>query len=251
MTFQEQQLSVSHSIFTSGASLEGIVDLPSLPKRRQLVRHPFIERLRLSVPFDHIAVTGLDLEDYRFGSGHSIDTDLPPAFFEAYCNEGMMDSDPFVAASRLARSVVTEDDVYAVTPPSQRLRYLQRTFSVHNRTLFPLVRGDLVYGAVTFCRSNAFDADEIAFLAGVAAAIHKMLTAPIMKKFFAESLRLSDGEVLCMRLASLGMTSEEISRRSDYAVDTVNTYIKTAIKKLGASNRVHAIAEALRRGLIE
>jgi LuxR family transcriptional regulator len=78
-----------------------------------------------------------------------------------------------------------------------------------------------------------------------------MLTGPIMKRFFAESLRLSDGEVLCMRLASLGMTSEEISRHSDYAVDTVNTYMKTAIRKLGASNRLHAVAEALRRGLIE
>ena len=244
-------MSVSHSIFTSGGSLDGIVDLPSLPRRRQLVRHPFIERLRVAVAFDHIAVTGLDLEDYRFGSGHSIDTDVPPAFFEAYCNEGMLDTDPFVAASRVARNVVIEKDVYAVTPPSQRLQYLQRAFGVHHRTLFPLLRGDLVYGAVTFCRSTEFDGEEIAFLAGVAEAIHTMLTGPIMKRFFAESLKLSDGEVICMRLASLGMTSEEISRRSDYAVDTVNTYMKTAIRKLGASNRLHAVAEALRRGLIE
>jgi len=35
-----------------------------------------------------------------------------------------------------------------------------------------------------------------------------------------------------------------------YQVDTVNSYIKSAIKKLGASNRAEAIAEAIRRRLI-
>lgn len=244
-------MSISTSDFSSDFWLEQVIDLSSLPRRRQLNRHPFIERLRLAVPFDYIAVTGLDLEDYRVGSGHSIDTDIPPAFFDAYYEEGMVQSDPFVAASRVARDVVVEEDVYAITPPSQRLRYLERTFGVHNRTLFPLLRGDVVYGAVTFCRSKPFDADEIAFLAGVAEATHTMLTRPILQKFFAESLKLSDGEVLCLKLASLGMTSEEVSRQSSYAVDTVNTYLKTAIRKLGASNRLHAVAEALRRRLIE
>lgn len=244
-------MSLSRGNFSSSMALEQAVDLSSLPRLRQLNRHPFIERMRLAVPFDYIAVTGLDLENYRFGSGHSIDTDVPPAFFDAYYDEGMLASDPFVAASKLARDVVVQEDVYAVTPPSQRLRYLERTFGVYNRTLVPLLRGDVVYGAVTFCRAKPFDTEEIAFLSGVAQAIHTMLTRPIMQKFFAESLKLSDGEILCLKLASVGMTSEEISKESSYAVDTVNTYMKTAIKKLGASNRLHAIAEALRRRLIE
>ena len=80
--------------------------------------------------------------------------------------------------------------------------------------------------------------------------MHRVLTHAIMQKFSAQTLKLSEGEITCLRLASLGKTTDEISAASSYTPDTVNSYIKTAIRKLQADNRVHAIAEAIRRGLI-
>lgn len=71
-----------------------------------------------------------------------------------------------------------------------------------------------------------------------------------MEKFSVQTLKLSEGELLCLKLASFGKTSEEIAGATSYTPDTVNTYIKAATRKLEAKNRGHAIAEALRRGVV-
>ncbi|NHT76873.1 helix-turn-helix transcriptional regulator [Ferranicluibacter rubi] len=241
---------LSSSTFILSEALNGVPDLRSLPKRRHVAAHPFVEKIRAAVPFDFFAVSGLDLDGYRFGSGHSIDTDVPPAFLEAYYGDDLLSVDPFVQASRLAVGVVMEDVVYAQTPPPQRLTYLTDAFGVVNRTLFPVRRGDVVFGAVTFARQTRFAQDEMDFLQDVADVMHRVITRPIMDKFSAQTLRLIDGELICLRFASLGKTTDEIAKLSGYTSDTVNSYIKTAIRKLGADNRVHAIAEAIRRGLI-
>ncbi len=230
--------------------LDEAPDLRSLPTRRRVVSHPFIEKLRGAVSFDFFAVSGLDLDGYRFGSGHSIDTDVPPAFLDAYYGDDLLKSDPFVMASMSAAKVIVEEEVYAKTPPPQRLQYLARTFGVLNRTLFPIRRGDVVFGAVTFSRTSAFSGAEIEFLSEIAEITHRVLTRPIMDKFSAQALKLIEGEIRCLRFASLGKTTDEIAAASGYTPDTVNSYMKTAIRKLGADNRVHAIAEAIRRGLI-
>ncbi|TCL87259.1 DNA-binding CsgD family transcriptional regulator [Rhizobium sp. PP-WC-2G-219] len=80
--------------------------------------------------------------------------------------------------------------------------------------------------------------------------MHRVLTRPIMDKFSAQTLKLIEGELACLRFASFGKTTDEIAKATGYTPDTVNSYIKTAIRKLEADNRVHAIAEAIRRGLI-
>ncbi|MCX8998148.1 LuxR family transcriptional regulator [Rhizobiaceae bacterium BDR2-2] len=210
-----------------------------------------MDRLRRAVPFDYIVVSGLDFDNYRHGSGASIDADLPPAFLDAYYADGLLKFDPFVNESLSARGPLTEAEVYGKHPMPERLRYLKDTFGIHNRTLFPLLRGDVLYGAVTFSRATPFDEDEIAFFSSVATATYAVIAGPILEKFQAQTLRLSEGEVICLRLSSQGRTSEAVAAESGYAVDTVNTYIKSAIKKLGAANRVHGVAEAIRRGLIE
>jgi hypothetical protein len=65
-------------------ALAHYVDLPSVPKHRYFGKSDIIERLRKAVPFEYVFIAGLDVENYRFGEGVSIDTDLPPAFLEAY-----------------------------------------------------------------------------------------------------------------------------------------------------------------------
>lgn len=227
------------------------VDLASVPRTRCFHHHPFIERLRRAVHFDYIAVSGLDLDRFRFGLGQSIDTNLPPGYIENYAAEKLYLSDPLVAASKTANDVVCDADVFAVTPPGPRLQQLMTSFGVLNRTLFPLRRGAHVYGGITFTRTVRFDADEIDFMRRICEATHIAITKPLMDRFATDAMKLSSGELICLRLASHGMTSERIAAESGYQVDTVNTYMKSAVKKVGASNRTEAIAEAIRRRLIE
>jgi LuxR family transcriptional regulator len=237
------------SVLSPGA-LDDYIDLRSVPKHRYFGKNDLIERLRLAVRFDYIFISGLDVDHYRFGQGFSIDTDLPPAFVEAYMGDNLPAVDPFIQASKSSTTVMVESDVYLEHEVPERLLYLQRTFGVHNRTIIPIFRDSTIYGAVGFTRETPFTDDEIAFLKLVSEAIHTAVTKPLMERFAADHLRLSKGEMACLSQASLGLTSEGIAKATGYQVETVNSYIKSAVKKLGASNRTQAIAEAIRRRLI-
>lgn len=224
-------------------------DLKSVPAHRFFASQPFVDRLRLAVTFDHVAISGLDIDGYRFGTGASLDSDLPAGYVEAYARERLQEIDPFVAAARRGH-VTIESDVFRTQPAPAQIAELATAFNVHNRTLFPLMRSEIVYGAVMFSRERPFEKEEIDFLSIVAQSLHDAVTRPLMERFAIGHLRLSRGEVACLMQASHGLTSQDIARATGYQNDTVNSYIKSAIKKLGAANRTHAIADAIRRNLI-
>lgn len=232
-------------------SFNNFPDLQSVPQHRRLVGNVLIDKLALAVPFDFISISGLDVDDYRFGEKVSSDTTFPPAFIEAYIDEGLAKDDSFLKAARNATTTVVESQVYAQDPPSQRLSYLSRMFGIHNRTMFPVRRGDITYGAITITRATPFLEDEVVFVEMIAEAIHTAVTQPLRDRFLADHMKLTTGEIACLAQASFGKTSQEIAAITGYQPDTVNTYVKAAIKKLGVSNRTHAIAEAIRRKLID
>jgi len=232
-------------------ALKDYVDLRSVPSHRFFGQSNLMDRLRNAVPFDYIIVSGLDVDHYRFGGGLSIDTDLPPAFVEAYMADKLHLVDPFVVAARSSQTPVVEAEVYKTSEVPQRLLYLQRTFNVHNRTIIPICREDAPYGTVGFTRITPFNDEEIAFLQMIAEGVYKTFTQPLLDRFAADHMKLSKGELACLVQASLGLTSENIAKATGYQAETVNSYIKSATKKLGAANRTQAIAQAIRRRLID
>ncbi|MFC4334743.1 helix-turn-helix transcriptional regulator [Salininema proteolyticum] len=64
-----------------------------------------------------------------------------------------------------------------------------------------------------------------------------------------EQKALSDREAQILELMSNGSTNGEISRVLSISEDTVKTHAKRMYKKLGVSDRAHAVAEAFRLGL--
>lgn len=234
----------------SAADVDSYPDLQSVPKLRRITNNPQINLLARAVSFDFISVSGLDVDNFRFGEGLSSDTNYPTAFIDTYIAEKLGAIDPFLKAARNATKTVIEAEVYAIEEPPQRLAYLARTFGVHNRTMFPVRRGDITYGAITLARQTPFEAEEIAFMETVAEAIHTATTEPLRERLMVDHLRLTKGELACLSQASLGLTSEQIAKATGYQTETVNSYIKVATRKLGVANRTHAIAEAIRRRLI-
>jgi len=59
---------------------------------------------------------------------------------------------------------------------------------------------------------------------------------------------LSPREREVVSLMAEGLTAEGVGARLSVSVETVRTHVRNAIRKLGARNRVHAIALALERG---
>ena len=63
--------------------------------------------------------------------------------------------------------------------------------------------------------------------------------------------RLTDREAQCLTWVARGKSSWETGQICRISENTVNFHLKNAQRKLGAVNRCHALAKALRRGLIE
>lgn len=61
----------------------------------------------------------------------------------------------------------------------------------------------------------------------------------------------SKRELECLRLTAEGHTSESIAAALGLSVHTANQYLGNAVHKLNAVNRMHAVAKALRLGLID
>ena len=62
---------------------------------------------------------------------------------------------------------------------------------------------------------------------------------------------MSRREIECLKLTSRGYTSEEIAKQLKLSVHTANQYLTQTTQKLNAVNRMHAVAKALRLGLID
>lgn len=63
--------------------------------------------------------------------------------------------------------------------------------------------------------------------------------------------QMSKREIECLRLTANGLTSEEIANALGLSVHTANQYLTNTAHKLNAVNRIHAVAKALRNGLID
>lgn len=62
---------------------------------------------------------------------------------------------------------------------------------------------------------------------------------------------LSPREQECLKLTANGNTSEDIARLLGLSVHTTNQYLANTAQKLDAVNRMHAVAKALRLGIID
>lgn len=62
---------------------------------------------------------------------------------------------------------------------------------------------------------------------------------------------VSKRELECLRLTADGLTSEDIAAALGLSVHTANQYLTNAAHKLNAVNRIHAVAKALRCGLVD
>lgn len=98
---------------------------------------------------------------------------------------------------------------------------------------------------------------RLALGSGALAAIHARCFALfeavslIRAEGEARHPQLSKRELECLELTAEGRTSEEIAAILKLSVHTTNQHLAYAAQKLNAVNRIHAVAKALRLGLIE
>jgi DNA-binding CsgD family transcriptional regulator len=100
--------------------------------------------------------------------------------------------------------------------------------------------------SMLFVEGVTIDDDMLSDLTLFGKLVGKFVDSDYMK----DSLNLSKRELEVMKRISFGESMKEMAHYMDISEVTVQQYVKSAIKKLDAKNRTHAIAELVRRGLI-
>jgi LuxR family transcriptional regulator len=214
--------------------------------------HPLVSNLRKLVAFEHFTFSGLDLDGFRVGRGAHLATNMPERFLRGYLSRACIDVDPLMRRSTEASPLAVWDSVseHELRDPAVRpLNELLRDCEIADRAGLSFWRDGRAFGVAVFTRPRGFTEAELATLTAFAGPIHDVFAQAAMEHLNG-MLAISPGELRCLEWAAKGLTSEEIARETRYAPDTVTTYLKSAIKKLGASNRTQAVAEAIRRRII-
>lgn len=212
-----------------------------------------IEDLRTIIPFDYYFFSGVDLDNCHTGANIVLMSDMPEAGVAAYHSSGLVRSDPLLTLVTVENPDLAWSEVPAKAKEKPEVRALVRLLEQHHippRIIFSQWNeaGEL-YGTAGYARAEPFSKNEKAVLSWFSRKIHKDLSEPVLTGF-NQQIGLTAGETACLELASRGLTSEEIGLKLDFSTETVNSYIKLIVKKLGARNRGHAIADALRLKLI-
>ena len=121
------------------------------------------------------------------------------------------------------------------------------------------VRDAIAAGASGFLPKNVGREDlagAIRAVAGGGGFLHPSVTRPFLRAFgeLAESqpqVRLTERERDVLEQLATGKTTKEIARVLFVGEETVKTHLSGVYQKLGVSDRVQAVAAALRRGLVK
>jgi two-component system nitrate/nitrite response regulator NarL len=139
-------------------------------------------------------------------------------------------------------------DGHAVLRAIQRDGLATRVVLLSATVLPPETRSALAAGALAYLSKEA-DRDTICD-AVAAAARGQRLQGDIAEPTAPRPL-LSPRELQVLRMTADGSSAPSIGRELHLSPETIKTHLKNVYEKLGVSDRAAAVAEGMRRGLVE
>ncbi|ESQ91339.1 hypothetical protein ABAC460_07160 [Asticcacaulis sp. AC460] len=243
----------SYARIVPGQSAEAVRKaLEAVALSGEQAQHVLIDQIREIVPFRHISISGLNIEAMTVGTGTFLLNDFPPEYLAEYYAGDYADLDPLMTQFRQGQSVCRDSEAFATTEARRNgheVLDLLRRHGIPERTAIVIYHNGKAIGSLCLITDKALSERQCNLLQLVAMTVHAAFARPALGSL-NHALKLTRGELYCLERAAGGLTSEDIAAEDVYSVDTVNTYLKTATRKLGAQNRVQAVAEAMRRGLI-
>ena len=211
-----------------------------------------LDRVAASVRFDIYAVGGAPIAWRSIRKGTLLATNLPDDFRTRYIENREYERDPLIIALRAASRPVRTADIRAAAEaePALMPNYLASAEALGPAVVaIPLrFRGRLGGGVVFQRREPEFTDAEVEYLELVAPALH-LAALDLPAATPPDDLTARERE--CLAWTSVGKTAWEIGSILGISEHTAVAHLNAAVRKLGAASRAHAVAEALRRGLIE
>jgi DNA-binding NarL/FixJ family response regulator len=124
------------------------------------------------------------------------------------------------------------------------------TSNINSMAVVPICFSSVVIGYICtteFLEDTYLDEQALSSLTDYGRLVGKYME---QSEDLKESPNLSKRELEVMRKISWGESMKEMAAAMDISELTVKQYVKSAIKKLGAHNRSHAVGVLLRKGII-
>ncbi|NJL07148.1 MAG: helix-turn-helix transcriptional regulator [Methylacidiphilales bacterium] len=186
------------------------------------------------------------------GRGALLADNLPDAFRASYLENRDFERDPLIIATRTASQPVRSQDVRAAAEADPDLMpvFLAAAEALGAAVvMIPVRLRGRLGGVVVFRRRGSeFGEAEVDHLELVAPALY---LAAMDLPAAAPQSDLTARERECLAWTSVGKTAWEIGSILGISEHTAVAHLNAAVRKLGAASRAQAVAEALRRGLIE
>lgn len=138
------------------------------------------------------------------------------------------------AASAIAFRVAVDEAVTQQAAAAETAEYLRTIHSAPADREWERVR--IAFAELRELARNVEDADAKQGL--------NAILAKLVPEAAAEAPRLSARELDVLALVALGLGNREIGDRSNLELETVKSYLRAAMRKLGARNRVECVALA-------
>lgn len=203
--------------------------------------------------FDHFCMAGVPPSGAAVEAYVRIDA-WPPGWADHYIRKSFFEVDPVIAHLRRAERPFRWSEAHAARRSAASDRMMQeaaRDWKLVEGLTVPLRRADGGLATITY-GSSARDLDPAADVTLHLTSIYAELRAgDLLDHRPAPTPALTAREIECLRWASAGKTVWEISVILNMSERTARFHLDTAARKLGARNKAHVIAEALRRGIIE
>lgn len=209
-----------------------------------------LARLARDFRFSHHLLARFPIGDRQDFSGNCLATDWPEALRQRYeAGDAFWDCDLIAHLKQTVMPVFLRG-AFTRSPAAGELPAL---FAAHGLTAtWALSLHDQRLRHVILALSGEREAPSPEEARQLLYRAHQIVDACGRQEAWGERLqeRLSGREIECLRWSAAGKSSEEIAIILDISAHTVATYLKSAMRKLDAVNRMQAVARACRYRLL-
>lgn len=206
--------------------------------------------------FEYLAYL-IGVADADTGWRYVMTSNYPLAWQQRYLRRGYHGIDPMIRHARAADSPLVWSRELFATESLAALARDTLTIGLNHGWVQPMHDASGGFGMLTLARRGGpLGADEIKsklpMMQWLARVVHQRLFGEFQSWQRNESINcLTERELACLRLAAEGSTAADISVITGVGERTVNFHMANAISKLGAANKTHAVALAIRLGLLD
>lgn len=215
----------------------------------------FLKSLVSEHGFSQFSMIYLPLQGERELKPNTVISNWPPELLRAYDEMNLLSNSPIIKAVRNSnRPVEWElEDINNRRGGAETDRSIElfRSFGMLSGVYFPTYNAAGKKGAVSFSGDrSSLSKEECAILHLL--SLYAFNHASLMTYETSNAPpQLTPRELECLGWAAQGKTNSEIGTIVSISESTVAGYFASLCQKLGASNKVHAVAKGLRLGLLD